>query len=86
MITLQFVRSTRKLFVNVKSQLPSVKKVWIIPRGNYMVPLLKLEIQSQGMFEHDIPTWQDSTECSCISDQDIEIFTAYREVEHETDL
>lgn len=83
---IQFVKSTRKLNVEVKSQLPAVKKVWIIPRGNYMIPLLELEIQNQGVFEYDIPTWQNSNECSCISNQDIEIFTAYREVEHETNL
>ena len=86
LVLIQFVKSTRKLNVEVKSQLPAVKKVWIIPRGNYMIPLLELEIQNQGVFEYDIPTWQNSNECSCISNQDIEIFTAYREVEHETDL
>lgn len=85
-LQIQYVKSNRKLHVNVKNHLPSAKKIWIIPAGNYMIPLLSLEMHQQGTFVYDVPEWQNSKSCWCISNQPIEIFTAYREVEHEEDL
>jgi hypothetical protein len=86
LVKIEFVKSTRKLTVTVNSLLPAPKKAWIIPAGNYMVPLLFLELQNQGTFVYDIPAWLDSTSCWCISDQPIDIFTAYREVDNEENL
>lgn len=86
LVKIQFVKQTRKLLVNVGSQLPAVKKVWIVPAGNYNVPLCYIELQQQGFYSYEIPQWLNSTSCWCISDQPIEIFTAYREVENEEDL
>lgn len=81
-----FVQSTRKLNVNIRTQLPNVKKIWIVPRGNYMIPLLTLDLQVVEQTSYDVPTFGDSTSCQLLSQVDIDSFTSYREVVNETDL
>lgn len=86
LVSMQFVKSTRQLHLKVNTQLPSKKKMWIVATGNYTVPLLTLDIHNMTDEVIDIPNWQNTTSVECISNQAIEIFTAFREVEHEKDL
>lgn len=86
LIQMQFVKSTRQIHVKCNTQLPSEKVLWIVPHGNYTVPLLTLKLSIAQEQVIDVPNWGKSKSCECISNQPIDIFTAYREVENETDL
>lgn len=86
LIQMQFVKSTRQLHIKCNTQLPSEKVLWIVPHGNYTVPLLTLKFSIPQEQIIDVPNWGKSNSCECISSQPIDIFTAYREVENEKDL
>ena len=83
---LTFIKSTRQLYVNVRTQLPTKRTVWLVPRANYMIPLLTLELQAQQETFIDVPTFNNSNSCQLITDTNIEAFASYREVDNETDL
>lgn len=84
--SLSFVKSTRQLHINVRTQLPTPKTVWIVPRGNYMIPLLTIQLQNAGETVLDVPKFLDSNSCQLLSETYIEIFTSFREVDNESDL
>lgn len=86
LVQVTFVQDTRQLYVNVRSQLPNVKKIWIVPRGIYMIPLLTLDLQTVEESTHTVPKFGDSSSCQLLSQVDIDSFTSYREVVNETDL
>ena len=83
---LTFIKSTRQLYVNVRTQLPTKRTVWLVPKANYMIPLLTVELQAQQETFIDVPTFNKSNSCQLLTDTNIEAFASYREVDNETDL
>ena len=86
LVKLTFVKRTRQLHINVRTQLPAMKTVWLVPRANYMVPLLTIDLQSQGDTVLDVPKFNNSNSCQLLSQTPIEAFASYREVDNEKDL
>jgi len=83
---LTFIKNTRQIFIKIRSQLPQTKTVWIVPRGNYMIPLLTLDLQEIQEEYYNVPKFSDSNSCQILSQVDIDSFTSYREVVNEKDL
>ncbi len=86
MVTLQFVKDTRTLKIKIKNQLPAQRRLWVVPKGMYMIQLADIKLFSATEQDYHIPPYKNISGCEIITQSDLNIFTAYRELENEKDL
>ena len=86
MVTLQFIKETRTLKIKVKNQLPAQRRIWIVPQGMYMMQLADIKLYGAKEEDYHIPPYKNIKSCEVITQSDLNIFTAYRELEYEKDL
>jgi hypothetical protein len=80
LITLVFDKQTRNLRIKVKNQLPTKRRMWIVPKGNYMIPLADIELFAGIDEDYHIKEYKDITSCEVITEADLNIFVAYKEI------
>ena len=61
LVTLLFNKETRKLKINVRSSLPSKRKMWVVPKGNYMLSLAEIDVQHKQELEYHIKEYKKKT-------------------------
>lgn len=86
LVTLLFNKETRKLKINVRSSLPSKRKMWVVPKGNYMLSLAEIDVQHKQELEYHIKEYKKINSCEILTEDDVNVFMAYKEIENETDL
>jgi GH43 family beta-xylosidase len=86
LVTLIFNKETRKLKINVRTFLPSMRKIWVVPKGNYMLSLAQIDLQSKQEIEYHIKEYKKINSCEIITEDDVNVFMAYKEIENEADL
>lgn len=86
LVTLLFNKETRKLKINVRSSLPSKRKMWVVPKGNYMLSLAEINVQHKQELEYHIKEYKKINSCEILTEDDVNVFMAYKEIENETDL
>ena len=86
MVTLQFIKDTRTLKIKIKNQLPAQRRLWVVPKGMYMIQLADIKLFSATEQDYHIPPYKNISGCEIITQSDLNIFTAYRELENEKDL
>lgn len=86
MVTLQFIKDTRTLKIKIKNQLPAQRRLWVVPKGMYMIQLADIKLFSATEQDYHIPPYKNIAGCEIVTQSDLNIFTAYRELENEKDL
>tara|TARA_B100000989_G_scaffold213936_1_gene162587 strand:+ start:40 stop:633 length:594 start_codon:yes stop_codon:yes gene_type:complete len=86
MVTLQFIKDTRTLKIKIKNQLPAQRRLWVVPKGMYMIQLADIKLFSATEQDYHIPPYKNINSCEIVTQSDLNIFTAYRELENEKDL
>ena len=86
LVTLQFVKNKRNLKIKVANQLPVARKIFVVPQGQYMRKLAEITLHTATDEDHHIPPYKNVDGCEILTEQDLNSFVAYREVENETDL
>lgn len=85
-VKLQFVKDERTLKIKVANQLPAPKKIYVVPQGQYMRKLAEIVLHSATDEDYHIPPYKNIDSCEILTEQDLNSFVAYREVENEKDL
>jgi hypothetical protein len=86
LVTLLFNKETRNLKINVASSLPSKRKLWVVPKGNYLLSLAEIDLQHKQELEYHIKEYKKINSCEILTEDDVNVFMAYKEIENETDL
>jgi len=86
LVTLQFVKDTRTLKIKVNNQLPAQRKIWVVPQGMYMRSLAEIILYAATDEDYHIPEYKNVKSCEILTEQDLNTFVAYREVENEKEL
>ena len=86
LVTLQFVKDKRNLKIKVANQLPTARKIFVVPQGQYMRKLAEITLHTATDEDYHIPSYKNIDGCEILTEQDLNSFVAYREVENETDL
>jgi len=86
LVTLQFVKDKRNLKIKVANQLPVARKIFVVPQGQYMRKLAEITLHTATDEDYHIPPYKNIDGCEILTEQDLNSFVAYREVENETDL
>tara|TARA_B100001057_G_scaffold306619_1_gene306736 strand:- start:3911 stop:4501 length:591 start_codon:yes stop_codon:yes gene_type:complete len=86
LVTLQFVKDKRNLKIKVNNQLPVARKIFVVPQGQYMRKLAEITLHTATDEDYHIPPYKNIDGCEILTEQDLNSFVAYREVENETDL
>ena len=86
MVTLQFIKDTRTLKIKIKNQLPAQRRLWVVPKGMYMIQLADIKLFSATEQDYHIPPYKNIAGCEIVTQSDLNIFTAYRELENEKGL
>ena len=71
---------TRKLTLESKGSLPDKKTVWVTPKGQYSKMLNRINFQSTGKLEFDVPEYFDTKEISLISRYNLDMLVSYRTI------
>ena len=85
-VTLQFVKDKRTLKIKVNNQLPAPRRIFVVPQGQYMRKLAEIILHSATNEDYHIPPYKNIDSCEVLTEQDLNSFVAYREVENEKDL
>ena len=86
LVTLQFVKDKRTLKIRVANQLPAPRKIFVVPQGQYMRKLAEIILHSATDKDYHIPPYKNVHGCEILTEQDLNSFVAYREVENEKDI
>jgi len=86
LVTLQFVKDERTLKIKVANQLPAPKRIFVVPQGQYMRKLAEIVLHNATDEGYHIPPYKNIDSCEILTEQDLNSFVAYREVENEKDL
>jgi hypothetical protein len=80
LVTLQFDKETRTLKVKVNTMLPNKRKLWVVPKGNYMIVLAELELHSAVEEDIHIKEYKNIDSIEIVTESDLNIFTAFKEL------
>jgi hypothetical protein len=57
-----------------------------VPKGNYLLSLAEIDLQHKQELEYHIKEYKKINSCEILTEDDVNVFMAYKEIENETDL